>query len=130
MFGTKVDINIIGDPVGGPELHRFKLRDPKSIFLKASLIATCSACFRRADAIEVGGMPAEYRMGEDWLFWLRLSERGDFVFVQEDLALVHRHPDNLTRPGSAADSRSRNWQATTPSWMALWEFQWTSPSAS
>lgn len=104
MFGSKVDIGAISDPAGAPEQRRFKLRDPKGAFLKASLIATCSTCFLRTEAIEVGGMPAGFRNGEDWLFWLKLSQRGAFVFVQEDLALVHRHPQNLTSPGSAAET--------------------------
>lgn len=102
MFGAKVDIGSIADPIDTP--GHFKLRDAKSTFLKASLIATCSACFLREHALAVGGMPVEYRMGSDWLFWLRLTERGDFVFVQDDVSLVHRHPDNLTKPGSAANT--------------------------
>jgi len=104
MFGSKVDVGAISDPVGAPEHRRFKLRDPKSAFLKASLIATCSTCFLRTEAINVGGMPAGFRNGEDWLFWLKLSQRGAFVFVQEDLALVHRHSQNLTSPSSAAET--------------------------
>lgn len=104
MFGAKVDIGAIADPVGAPGKGRFRLRDAKKTFLKASLIATCSACFVREHALAVGGMPVGYRMGSDWLFWLRLTQCGDFVFVQEDVSLVHRHPDNLTRPGAAADT--------------------------
>lgn len=41
-------------------------------------------------------MPAQFRTGEDWLFFLRLTERGDFVFYREDLARLHRHDENLT----------------------------------
>ena len=104
MFGAKLDIRTIADPIGTAEQRRFMLRDPKSAFLKASLIATCSTCFRRDDALAVGGMPGGFRNGEDWLFWLKLSQRGRFVFVQEDLALVHRHLQNLTSPSSAADT--------------------------
>lgn len=104
MFGAKVDITTIADPIGQPEQGRFKLHDPKSTFLQASLIATCSACFIRDDALAVGGMPVGYKMGSDWLFWLRLAQRGDFIFVREDVSLVHRHPDNLTKPGAAADT--------------------------
>ncbi|MCA1855838.1 glycosyltransferase family 2 protein [Massilia oculi] len=104
MFGAKIDILTIADPVPGEESGRFRLRNPKETFLKASLIATCSACFVRAEALAVGGMPVGYRMGSDWLFWLRLAQRGDFIFVQEDVSVVHRHPENLTKPGSAADT--------------------------
>ena len=101
MFGAKIDITTIADPVSA---GRYRLRDAKSAFLKASLIATCSACFIREEALAAGGMPVGYKMGSDWLFWLRLAQRGDFVFVNQDVSLVHRHPDNLTRPGAAADT--------------------------
>lgn len=104
MFGAKIDIRKIADPVGAPEQRRFKLHDAKNTFLRASLIATCSACFIREDALAVGGMPVGYKMGSDWLFWLRLAQRGDFVYVDRDVSLVHRHPDNLTKPGAAADT--------------------------
>lgn len=79
----------------------FRLRDAKSTILRASLIPTCATFFRRADALAVGGMPAKFRSGEDWLFWLKLSELGDFIYVAEDLAIVHRHEGNLTHPSSA-----------------------------
>jgi len=104
MFGAKIDITKIAEPIGAPGQGRYKLHDAKSTFLRASLIATCSACFIREDALAVGGMPVGYKMGSDWLFWLRLAQRGDFVYVDQDVSLVHRHPDNLTKPGAAADT--------------------------
>ncbi|MFC5460158.1 glycosyltransferase family 2 protein [Massilia niabensis] len=103
MFCSKVDMvnecELLDQ--GSP---RYRLRDAKSTMLKASLIPTSGSFFRRADALAVGGMPAQFRTGEDWLFWLKLSERGDFIYVPENLACVHRHADNLTHPGSAAQT--------------------------
>lgn len=104
MFSAKVDIEAIADPIENLGKAYFRLRNAKETFLKASLIATCSACFVREDALAAGSMPVGYRTGEDWLFWLRLTQRGEFIFVKTDVSLVHRHPDNLTRPGSAADA--------------------------
>lgn len=72
------------------------MRDPKTAFLKASITPTSTICFRRQIALDVGCMPAQFRTGEDWLFFLRLTERGDFVFYREDLARLHRHDENLT----------------------------------
>lgn len=100
MFIRRVNINTVGTRSSTDE-EVFYLDEPKSILLKSSLIPTCSTCFRREDAIAAGGMPVQYRTGEDWMFWLRMSERGKFVFYMEDLAIVHRHPDNLTSPQSA-----------------------------
>ena len=103
MFTSKVDIDAVCEALH-QETPRYRLRDTKATMLKASLIATCSSCFRRADGIAVGGMPTKFRAGSDWLFWLRLSERGDFIYIPENLSLVHRHSENLTHPGSAVNT--------------------------
>jgi glycosyltransferase involved in cell wall biosynthesis len=79
----------------------YQLLDATSTLLKASIIPTSASCFRRRVAIAAGGMPAEFRSGEDWLFWLRLAQHGRFVFTLDDLALHHRHDQNLTHARSA-----------------------------
>jgi glycosyltransferase involved in cell wall biosynthesis len=81
---------------------QYRLLDAKSWLLDASKIPTSATCFRRDAALAVGGMPQEFRMGEDWIFWLRLSERGDFVFQLDDVVKHYRHDQNLTHPSSAA----------------------------
>ena len=103
MFRSKVDMARECELLdqGAP---RYRLRDAKSTMLAASLIPTSGSFFRRADALAVGGMPAEFRTGEDWLFWLKLSDRGNFVYVPENIARVYRHADNLTHPGSGAET--------------------------
>ncbi len=83
----------------GEGLHR--LKNPIDVLLEGSMIPTSSTCFRRDDAIAVGGMPTQFRSGEDWLFWLLLSQRGQFVFRFERLSIVHRHGENLTHLRSA-----------------------------
>jgi glycosyltransferase involved in cell wall biosynthesis len=100
MFRSKVDLAAVCEPLD-QEAPRYRLRDAKATMLKASMIPTCSSCFRRADALAVGGMPVLFRAGSDWLFWLKLSERGDFLYIPETLSLVHRHPDNLTSAANA-----------------------------
>src|SRR3546814_10118679 len=64
------------------------------------MIPTCAAIFRRA-AAESGGWMPNYRHGEDWIFWLKLTGHGAFVCQFADVATVHRQGDNLT--GSAHD---------------------------
>jgi hypothetical protein len=103
MFRSKVDMANECQLLS-QETPFYKLRDAKSTMLRASLVPTSASCFKRVDALAVGGMPAQFRTGEDWLFWLKLSERGDFIYVPENLACVHRHADNLTHPGSAAQT--------------------------
>ena len=88
------------EPIGG-DLYR--LKDPESVLLLTSMIPTCAAVFRRAAAEAVGWMP-DYRHGEDWIFWLKLTGQGDFLCQFADVATVHRQGDNLT--GSEHDLRN------------------------
>lgn len=103
MFQSKVDIATVCEPLN-QAAPRYRLRNAKDTMLRASLIPTCSSCFRRADALAVGGMPVKFRAGSDWLFWLRMSERGDFIYIPENLSLVHRHAHNLTSATNAVDT--------------------------
>lgn len=103
MFRRKVDLERVAAPAD-PQRDTYRLHDAKSVLLKASLVPTCSSCFRRADALAIGGMPTNFRTGEDWLFWLKLSERGAFIVLPDDLALHYRHAENLTHPNSAANT--------------------------
>lgn len=82
-----------------------RLADPQSQLLVTSMIPTCAAMFRRYAAEMVGLMP-EYRHGEDWIFWLKLSDRGAFACQFVDVAKIHRQDDNLTgRDHNLATSR-------------------------
>lgn len=80
-----------------------RLNDPQSALLTTSMIPTCAALFRRTAAEAVGLMP-EYRHGEDWIFWLKLTGQGDFVGQFTDVATVHRQGDNQT--GAEHDGRN------------------------
>lgn len=79
-----------------------RLIAPTELLLPASVIPTSAACFLRDAALAAGGMPVDYRSGEDWLFWLRLAQEGDFYFQDRNVAVHHRHDENLTHPRSAA----------------------------
>lgn len=103
MFQPRISVSESLEPTA-PGKSTWWLRDAKTALLEASFIPTCSSCFRRADALAIGGMPTAYRAGEDWLFWLKLSERGRFVCYLDDLSVVHRHANNLTHPSAAADA--------------------------
>lgn len=98
LFAPKVDLPTAATALGN---ESFMLNDAQDALLAASIIPTSATCFRRADAIAVEGMPQQFRSGEDWLFFLRLTQRGRFVFTTRDLALHHRHDDNLTSPRAA-----------------------------
>jgi len=80
----------------------FLLTDATTALLPASIIPTSGTCFRRDAALAAGGMPADFRSGEDWLFWLRMSQQGRFVGQLRKLVLHHRHDDNLTSAQAAA----------------------------
>jgi glycosyltransferase involved in cell wall biosynthesis len=84
-----------------PEWRR--LNDPQSVLLTTSMIPTCSALFRK-DAAEAVGLMPEYRHGEDWIFWLKLTGKGDFIGQFVNTANIYRQGDNQT--GAAHDARN------------------------
>lgn len=88
-------------PLDEPLSRYRRLLSPKDSLLRASMIPTCATCFRREAAIAAGGMPTEILAGEDWLFWLRLAQQGEFIFQPDELSLNHVHADNLTHPRRA-----------------------------
>lgn len=98
LFAPRVQIDQMARPLDD---HWFALRNAGDTLLPASIIPTSATCFRREDALQVGGMPEQFRSGEDWLFFLRMTQRGDFIFTGKDLALHHRHDSNLTGPLAA-----------------------------
>lgn len=77
---------------------RFRLHNATDILLAASIIPTSATCFRRAAGLAVGGTPADFRNRQDWLFLLRLTQQGRFVFTTDDVVLHYRHDDNLSGP--------------------------------
>lgn len=99
------------EPLGG---DIYRLKDPQSVLLLTSMIPTCAAVFRRAAAEAVGWMPC-YRHGEDWIFWLKLTGRGDFLCQFVDVATVHRQGDNLT----GSEHNVRNAQMTLNAFLKL-----------
>lgn len=102
IFGRRVKLDQVAEFIGTDQLPVYRLRDAKTTMLRASMIPTSATCFLRTAALDVGGMPAEFRMGQDWLFWLRLMEKGNFVLIPDDLSVIHRQSDNLTNSANNA----------------------------
>lgn len=96
LFRPRINLETETKDIGERSAGILKMIDPTSTLLMASIIPTSATCFRRRAALAAGLMPVEFRSGEDWLFWLRLSQHGDFVCQLDDLVLHHRHDENLT----------------------------------
>jgi glycosyltransferase involved in cell wall biosynthesis len=105
LFCPHVDLERDTEPVvtvpGAAVTGVRVLRDATGTLLYGSIIPTSGTCFRRQAALAAGLMPANFRSGEDWLFWLRMSMQGRFVFQLEDLTRHHRHDENLTHARAA-----------------------------
>lgn len=101
LFRPHIDLDAATETLSLPGFEVRALRDATSTLLKASIIPTSGTCFRRRAALAAGLMPDDFRSGEDWLFWLRLSGQGRFVFQLDDLVRHHRHDDNLTHARAA-----------------------------
>lgn len=102
LFTPRIRLEGESTPLQVPGIDAHQLSDAIGTLLKASIIPTSATCFRRNAAMAAGLMPANFRSGEDWLFWLRLAQQGRFVFQLDDLALHHRHDANLTHASAAA----------------------------
>jgi glycosyltransferase involved in cell wall biosynthesis len=113
LMSPRVDIGSAATPLFDAGAGVFRLNDAKSSLLGGSFIPTCAASFRRDAALAVGGMPESFRSGEDWLFWLRLAGKGGFAFQVTDLAVVHRHDENITHPEQGAFIASQKLHALT-----------------
>lgn len=101
LFRPHIDLTAATEVLALPGFEVHALRDATSTLLKASIIPTSGTCFRRHAALAAGLMPLDFRSGEDWLFWLRLSGQGRFVFQHDDLVRHHRHDGNLTHARAA-----------------------------
>lgn len=103
VAGSGIEFTSDGDrsepiPPGRPT--RDSMRD-------GSLIATASA-FRVADWRNSGGFPEGLRMGEEWVFWMRLLRDGGSIAVADAIFVQRRlHAGQVTR--GYADPRQAAW---------------------
>jgi glycosyltransferase involved in cell wall biosynthesis len=70
--------------------------------LVQNFIGIPGAVFRRAAAIDHGGLDESLWYTADWDFWLRLAAAGDTVYVPRPLATFRLHPGSQTATRSAA----------------------------
>jgi glycosyltransferase involved in cell wall biosynthesis len=61
-----------------------------------NFISMPAPLFKRTVAIESGGMDESLRYTGDWDLWLKLSERGDTVYLEKPLSFFRVHDDAQT----------------------------------
>lgn len=72
-------------------LQRIPERDTlRELIGKNVVVNGGTLCIRTRAAREIGGFDPELRLGEDWEFWCRLAERGDFLPLRNTVALLYR----------------------------------------
>ena len=96
LLASHIALEHDGEPLATRGSPVYRLKQAKAKLLAASIIPTSATCFRRDAAAAVGGMPEDFRHGEDWLFWLRLAATGSFAFQLDPLAMHYRHDDNIS----------------------------------
>lgn len=74
--------------------------------LLANTIPTCAALFSRRAALAVGGFDETLPFLEDWDLWIRLAQRGAFVYVDQVTSVYRAGPASVG--GAMAAER---WQA-------------------
>jgi glycosyltransferase involved in cell wall biosynthesis len=81
--------------------------------LQALMLSTCplvhgSTMYRRRSFDEVGGYESEMRTGQDYDFWLRVSESWDLVCLPHVLYQYRRHERMLSKERQAEQHRNAN----------------------
>ncbi len=72
-------------------LQRIPERDTlRELIGKNFVVNGGTLCIRTRVAREIGGFDPDLRLGEDWEFWCRLAERGDFLPLRSTIALLYR----------------------------------------
>jgi glycosyltransferase involved in cell wall biosynthesis len=73
-----------------------------SVLAYANVIAMSGALSRRRDVEAVGGFDTAIAFAEDWDFWLRMSRRGEIVFLDRITCRYRHHDANMSRDGRRA----------------------------
>ena len=82
--------------------------DASDLLVRQECYIGPGALYRTEDARIVGGWRPELRLAPDREFWLRLSARGRFHFVQESLAGYRTHPGS-TSYAVVSEAQSREY---------------------
>jgi glycosyltransferase involved in cell wall biosynthesis len=93
-FGQHVKMREDGAPCSGSAPSRLKklpTKDTLRYLLCGNLIVNGGAlCIRTAAARDVGAYDTTLSFAEDWEFWCRLAALGDFVALQDFVAVQYR----------------------------------------
>jgi glycosyltransferase involved in cell wall biosynthesis len=81
-----------GDPLPGADNRTLAPRSGTLLpLLRKNFVVTGGSLAIRSDAIRrVGGMDEDLTYGEDWEFWCRLAEIGDFDILEGEEVLLYR----------------------------------------
>lgn len=88
------NLHLAGSPI---LLHK-----PVEHFLSSSLTAMGVGLLRRSLAIELDGFREDFKMCEDYHFWIRLAQRTDFLFIPVPIMLYRQHDQSTTNRGGPA----------------------------
>jgi len=66
------------------------------LLFKGNCVSTSATCLRKDIAIETGGFSEkkEFKTAEDYEYWIRLAQVGQFYFIKEILGEFHVHGEN------------------------------------
>jgi GT2 family glycosyltransferase len=91
-YGNALHIDAHGNTIGPYPTQAF---DAPSL-LRACFICQPAALIRRSSYDEVGGMDTQLQYAMDYQLWLRLAQRGPFIYVPVTIAHSRMHPENKT----------------------------------
>lgn len=74
----------------------------------SNVVAHSAAMYRRHSALTVGGYPVDLPFSQDYGLWVRLMTLGGVAVLEEELAAIRQHGDNLSVSPATAIARSRD----------------------
>lgn len=80
------------------------VKDSFSQMLRGNVVPALTAIFRRSLVEKVGLSNPRYAMCPDYEYFLRMSEKTDFYFVDKPLALCRIHPENTSKQTTRASA--------------------------
>ena len=86
-------INALGDKIEVRETREYSVTELAAF---SNCLPGPGACFRKTEALAVGGRNPNYKYVSDYDFWLRLSQFGDFKRIPKPLAQWRLHKNSTS----------------------------------
>lgn len=79
------------------QLYPFQISNPNDRLLVFNYIATLTVMVKASIVFELDGFDKTFFGTEDWDFWIRISKRGEFGYIDKKLAYYREHNEGISK---------------------------------